>query len=337
MNFVEEMKNKAKSLQNSLVLPEGTEERTVIAAGKIIAEKVAKKVILIGNVDEVKKVASANKVSLDGVDIIDSTSSEWNEEFANEYYELRKKKGMTPEQAKEDIKNPLRFGAMMVRKDKADAMVAGALSATADVLRAGLTIIGTAPGMKTASSCFVMDTHNPKWGADGVLIFSDCAVIPTPTSEQLADIAGAAANSCKVMLGAEPVVAMMSYSTKGSGGNKDENILRVQEGVKLAHEKFPELLLDGELQADAALIPSVTEKKAPGSPITGKVNTLVFPDLGAGNIGYKLVQRLGHAEAIGPVLQGIARPVNDLSRGCSVEDVYMMIAITANQAIAAKK
>ncbi|MBQ4496380.1 MAG: phosphate acetyltransferase [Spirochaetaceae bacterium] len=332
MNFVEEMKNKAKSLQNSLVLPEGTEERTVIAAGKIIAEKVAKKVILIGNVDEVKEVAAANKVSLDGVDIIDSTSSEWNEEFANEYYELRKKKGMTPEQAKEDIKNPLRFGAMMVRKDKADAMVAGALSATADVLRAGLTIIGTAPGMKTASSCFVMDTHNPKWGADGVLIFSDCAVIPTPTSEQLADIAGAAANSCKVMLGAEPVVAMMSYSTKGSGGNKDENILRVQEGVKLAHEKFPELLLDGELQADAALIPSVTEKKAPGSPITGKVNTLVFPDLGAGNIGYKLVQRLAGADAFGPILQGFAKPISDLSRGCSADDIVTTAAITLVQA-----
>ncbi|MBR3813063.1 MAG: phosphate acetyltransferase [Spirochaetaceae bacterium] len=332
MNFVEEMKNKAKSLQNSLVLPEGTEERTVIAAGKIIAEKVAKKVILIGNVEEVKKVAAANKVSLDGVDIIDSTSSEWNEEFANEYYELRKKKGMTPEQAKEDIKNPLRFGAMMVRKDKADAMVAGALSATADVLRAGLTIIGTAPGMKTASSCFVMDTHNPKWGADGVLIFSDCAVIPTPTSEQLADIAGAAANSCKVMLGAEPVVAMMSYSTKGSGGNKDENILRVQEGVKLAHEKFPELLLDGELQADAALIPSVTEKKAPGSPITGKVNTLVFPDLGAGNIGYKLVQRLAGADAFGPILQGFAKPISDLSRGCSADDIVTTAAITLVQA-----
>ncbi|MBO4438952.1 MAG: phosphate acetyltransferase [Spirochaetaceae bacterium] len=332
MNFVEEMKSKAKSLQNSLVLPEGTEERTVIAAGKIIAEKVAKKVILIGNVDEVKKVAAANKVSLDGVDIIDSTSSEWNDDFANEYYELRKKKGMTPEQAKEDIKNPLRFGAMMVRKNKADAMVAGALSATADVLRAGLTIIGTAPGMKTASSCFVMDTHNPKWGADGVLIFSDCAVIPTPTSEQLADIAGAAANSCKVMLGAEPVVAMMSYSTKGSGGNKDENILRVQEGVKLAHEKFPELLLDGELQADAALIPSVTEKKAPGSPITGKVNTLVFPDLGAGNIGYKLVQRLAGADAFGPILQGFAKPISDLSRGCSADDIVTTAAITLVQA-----
>ncbi|NLK46932.1 MAG: phosphate acetyltransferase [Treponema sp.] len=308
MNFVEEMKSKAKNLQNSLVLPEGTEERTIIAATKIIAEKIAAKVTLIGNADEINKIAAANNVSLNGVDIVDSTSSEWNDDFANEYYELRKKKGMTLEQAKEDIKNPLRFGAMMVRKGKAEAIVAGALSATADVLRAGLTIIGTAEGMKTASSCFVMDTHNPKWGANGILIFSDCAVIPTPTSEQLADIAAAAANSCKIMLGTEPVVAMMSYSTKGSGGNKDENILRVQEAVRIAHEKFPELLLDGELQADAALIPSVTEKKAPNSPITGKVNTLIFPDLGAGNIGYKLVQRLAGADAFGPILQGFAKP-----------------------------
>lgn len=332
MNFVEQMKAKASSFQNSLVLPEGNEERTIEAAAKIIAQKLAKKVTLLGNPDEIKKVASSKGVNLDGVTIIDPQVSEWNEEFANEYYELRKKKGMALEQATVDIKNMLRFGAMMVRKGKADAMVAGALSATADVLRAGLTIIGTAPGMKTASSCFVMDTHNSKWGSDGVLIFSDCAVIPTPTSEQLADIAGAAALSCKTMLGAEPVVSMMSYSTKGSGGNKDENILRVQEGVRLAHEKFPELCLDGELQADASLIPSVTEKKAPNSPITGKVNVLVFPDLGAGNIGYKLVQRLAGADAFGPILQGFAKPISDLSRGCSADDIVTTAAITLVQA-----
>ena len=210
-------------------------------------------------------------------------------------------------------------------------MVAGALSATADVLRAGLTIIGTAPGMKTASSCFVMDMHNSKWGADGIMIFSDCAVVPCPTSEQLADIAGAAAESCRTMLGVEPVVAMMSFSTKGSGG-KDENVLRVQEGVRIAKEKFPSLCLDGEIQADAALIPSVTEKKAPGSPITGKVNTLIFPDLGAGNIGYKLVQRLAGADAFGPILQGFASPISDLSRGCSVEDIVITSAVTLVQA-----
>ena len=331
MNFVEVMKKKAGALQNRLVLPEGTEERTVAAAAQIIKEKLAASVTLLGNKADIEKVAAAKGVSLAGINIIDPENSEWHDDFAAVYCELRAKKGMTMEQAHVDMKNALRFGAMMVRKNKADAMVAGALSATADVLRAGLTIIGTAPGMKTASSCFVMDMHNPKWGADGIMIFSDCAVVPCPTSEQLADIAGAAAESCRTMLGVEPVVAMMSFSTKGSGG-KDENVLRVQEGVRIAKEKFPSLCLDGEIQADAALIPSVTEKKAPGSPITGKVNTLIFPDLGAGNIGYKLVQRLAGADAFGPILQGFASPISDLSRGCSAEDIVITSAVTLVQA-----
>ena len=331
MNFVDAMKKKAGELQNRLVLPEGSEERTVAAAAQIIKEKLAASVTLLGNKADVEKVAAAKGVSLAGINIIDPENSEWHDDFAAVYCELRAKKGMTMEQAHVDMKNALRFGAMMVRKNKADAMVAGALSATADVLRAGLTIIGTAPGMKTASSCFVMDMHNPKWGADGIMIFSDCAVVPCPTSEQLADIAGAAAESCRTMLGVEPVVAMMSFSTKGSGG-KDENVLRVQEGVRIAKEKFPSLCLDGEIQADAALIPSVTEKKAPGSPITGKVNTLIFPDLGAGNIGYKLVQRLAGADAFGPILQGFASPISDLSRGCSVEDIVITSAVTLVQA-----
>ncbi len=331
MNFVDAMKKKAGELQNRLVLPEGSEERTVAAAAQIIKEKLAASVTLLGNKADIEKVAAAKGVSLAGINIIDPENSEWHDDFAAVYCELRAKKGMTMEQAHVDMKNALRFGAMMVRKNKADAMVAGALSATADVLRAGLTIIGTAPGMKTASSCFVMDMHNPKWGADGIMIFSDCAVVPCPTSEQLADIAGAAAESCRTMLGVEPVVAMMSFSTKGSGG-KDENVLRVQEGVRIAKEKFPSLCLDGEIQADAALIPSVTEKKAPGSPITGKVNTLIFPDLGAGNIGYKLVQRLAGADAFGPILQGFASPISDLSRGCSVEDIVITSAVTLVQA-----
>lgn len=331
MNFVDAMKKKAGELQNRLVLPEGTEERTVAAAAQIIKEKLAASVTLLGNKADIEKVAAAKGVSLAGINIIDPENSEWHDDFAAVYCELRAKKGMTMEQAHVDMKNALRFGAMMVRKNKADAMVAGALSATADVLRAGLTIIGTAPGMKTASSCFVMDMHNSKWGADGIMIFSDCAVVPCPTSEQLADIAGAAAESCRTMLGVEPVVAMMSFSTKGSGG-KDENVLRVQEGVRIAKEKFPSLCLDGEIQADAALIPSVTEKKAPGSPITGKVNTLIFPDLGAGNIGYKLVQRLAGADAFGPILQGFASPISDLSRGCSVEDIVITSAVTLVQA-----
>lgn len=331
MNFVEEMKKKATALQKRLVLPEGTEERTIAAAAQIMADNLAKEVILLGNVDEIKKNAGAKGVSLDGITLIDPETSEWNTDFAQEYYELRKKKGMTEEQAAIDIRHFLRFGAMMVRKGMADSMVAGALSSTADVLRAGLTIIGTAAGTKTASSCFVMDTHDSKWGSDGLMIFSDCAVIPVPTSEQLADIALSAADSCRKMIGAEPVVAMLSFSTKGSGGNH-ENVLRVQEGVELAKEKAPTLLLDGELQADAALIPSVTEKKAPGSPITGKVNTIVFPDLGAGNIGYKLVQRLAGADAYGPFLQGFAKPISDLSRGCSVEDIVATAAVTLVQA-----
>lgn len=331
MNFVDAMKKKAGELQNRLVLPEGSEERTVAAAAQIIKEKLAASVTLLGKKADIEKVAAAKGVSLAGINIIDPENSEWHDDFAAVYCELRAKKGMTMEQAHVDMKNALRFGAMMVRKNKADAMVAGALSATADVLRAGLTIIGTAPGMKTASSCFVMDMHNPKWGADGIMIFSDCAVVPCPSSEQLADIAGAAAESCRTMLGVEPVVAMMSFSTKGSGG-KDENVLRVQEGVRIAKEKFPSLCLDGEIQADAALIPSVTEKKAPGSPITGKVNTLIFPDLGAGNIGYKLVQRLAGADAFGPILQGFASPISDLSRGCSVEDIVITSAVTLVQA-----
>ena len=331
MDFVKEMKAKAIQYQNRLVLPEGTEERTVAAAAQIVAEKLAKNVTLLGEKSEIEKIAAAKGVSLDGIEIIDPKKSDYAEEFANAFYELRKHKGMTPEQAKIDMESPLRFAAMMVRLGKADAMVAGAENTTGDVLRAGLTVIGTAPGTKTASSCFVMQMKDSSWGSDGMMIFSDCAVIPTPSAEQLSDIAISAAQSCKNFIGAEPAVAMLSFSTKGSGG-KDENVLRVQEGFRLAKEKAPELLIDGELQADAALIPSVTEKKSPGSPIIGKVNTLVFPDLGAGNIGYKLVQRLAGAEAFGPVLQGFAKPISDLSRGCSVEDIVVTSAVTLVQA-----
>jgi len=331
MDFVKEMKAKAIQYQNRLVLPEGTEERTVAAAAQIVAEKLAKNVTLLGEKSEIEKIAAAKGVSLDGIEIIDPKKSDYAEEFANAFYELRKHKGMTPEQAKIDMESPLRFAAMMVRLGKADAMVAGAENTTGDVLRAGLTVIGTAPGTKTASSCFVMQMKDSSWGSDGMMILSDCAGIPTPSAEQLSDIAISAAQSCKNFIGAEPAVAMLSFSTKGSGG-KDENVLRVQEGFRLAKEKAPELLIDGELQADAALIPSVTEKKSPGSPIIGKVNTLVFPDLGAGNIGYKLVQRLAGAEAFGPFLQGFAKPISDLSRGCSVEDIVVTSAVTLVQA-----
>ncbi len=340
MNFVEEMKKKAKDYQNSLVLPEGTEERTVQAAAKIVAEKLAKKVTLFGKKEDVEKVAKDKGVSLDGIDIIDPATSDWLEDFGKEYFEERKGKINKKTGAAEVpdvesakgflVKNPLFFGAMMVRLGKADAMVSGALSATADLLRAGLKVIGTAKGTKTASSCFVMDTHDKKWGKDGYLIFADCAVNPRPTAEQLADIALDSAKSCRDLLGAEPAVAMLSFSSKGSAGGED--VQKVQDAVKMAHEREPGLLLDGELQADAALIPEVTARKAPGSPITGKVNTVVFPSLEAGNIGYKLVQRFSGADAYGPILQGFAQPISDLSRGCSVEEIVVTSAITLVQA-----
>lgn len=332
MDFAKTMREKAVALGNRLVLPEGTEPRTIQAARKIADGKIASAVTLLGAESAVRKAAAECSVDLSGIGIVDPAGSEWLEDFAGAYYEKRKAKGMTPEQAKTDMLSPLRFGAMMVNKGYADSMVAGAESTTADVLRAGLTVIGTAPGSKTASSCFVMQMPDESWGSGGLMIFSDCAVIPTPSSEQLADIAVSAAKSCRDFIGAEPVAAFLSFSTKGSGGNKDENILRVREGVRLLGEKKPDFVFDGELQADAALVPAVTQKKAPGSPVEGKVNTLIFPDLGAGNIGYKLVQRLAGAQAFGPFLQGFAKPVSDLSRGCSVEDIVTTAAVTLVQA-----
>lgn len=328
MDFAHTMKEKAKNLQKRVVLPEGGEERTIAAAVELVRQQYAKEVTLLAARDDVLK--NAKGADLSGITIIDPTTSEWLPEFAEEYYQVRKHKGMTQEQAAKDIKHFMLFGAMMVRLGKTDAMVAGALSPTADVLRAGLTVIGTASGIKTVSSCFIMDMHDEKWGVGGLMGFADCAVNPQPTSEQLSDIAIASAATFKSLVGAEPVVAMLSFSSKGSGGNH-ENVLRVQEGVRLAKQKAPDLLLDGELQLDAALIPSITEKKAPGSPITGKVNTIIFPDLGAGNIGYKLVQRFAGADAFGPFLQGFAKPISDLSRGCSIEDIVATSCVTMVQ------
>lgn len=331
MSFAETMRNKAKGFGNRIVLPEGTEARTVQAARILKDQKIASEVTLLGEEAAVAAVAKANGVKLDGINVVNPLKSAWLDDFSNTYYEKRKAKGLTAEQARIDIAGVIRFGAMMVAKGYADSMVAGAENTTADMLRAGLTVIGTAPGSKTASSCFVMEMQDKKWGHNGMMIFSDCAVIPTPSSEQLADIAASAAKSCREFIGAEPVVAMLSFSTKGSGG-KDESVLRVQEGVRILAERKPDFVFDGELQADAALVPSVTQKKAPGSPITGKVNTIVFPDLGAGNIGYKLVQRLAGADAYGPFLQGFAKPISDLSRGCSVDDIVTTAAVTLVQA-----
>jgi phosphate acetyltransferase len=330
MDFVKEMRAKAASLKKRLVLPEGTEGRTIRAARILVDEGLAAAVTLVGGEEAVQAAAGKEGVNLAGILIVHPGSSAFLETYAGEYYELRKHKGMTPEQAKTDITDPLRWGAMMVRRGEADAMVAGAENTTGDVLRAGLAIIGTVPGLKTASSCFVMSGLDPAWGREGALLFSDCAVVPDPTAEQLADIAESAAQSCREFLGVEPVVALMSFSTKGSA--KHDDVAKVQAAVELLRGKNPGFVFDGELQADAALVPSVTDKKAPGSPVRGRVNTLVFPDLGAGNIGYKLVQRLGKADAFGPFLQGFAKPVSDLSRGASVDDIVVTCAVTLSRA-----
>ena len=330
MDFVETMKSKAASMRKKLVLPEGAEPRVMKAARIIVNEQLAVSVTLLGTVPDIRKTAEREGISLNGIEIIGPHADARLGKYAHEYYELRKHKGMTEEQARIDMADPLRWGAMMVRTGEADAMVAGAESTTGDVLRAGLAIIGTTAGVKTASSCFVMAGFDPKWGMDGMFIFSDCAVIPDPTPDQLADITESAAKSCREFLGAEPVVALMSFSTKGSARHND--VFNVQSAVQILKDRKPDFVFDGELQADAALVPSVTEKKAPGSPIMGKVNTLIFPDLGSGNIAYKLLQRLGNAEAFGPFLQGFAKPISDLSRGASVDDIVTTCAVTLSRA-----
>ena len=337
MDFKKVMKDLAREYQHSLVLPEGTEIRTLTAAVRIMAEKLATEVTVVGSKEEIEALAAEKGLDLTNIVIIDPTESEWYDEFVTKYCKLRAKKGMTPEQAAIDMKDELRFGAMMVKTGKADAMVAGARSSTADVLRAGLTIIGTAADSKTASSCFIMDTHNENWGSHGLLIFSDCAVLPNPNADQLADIAVGASHSCESFLGVEPIVAMLSFSTNGSGGN-NESVLKVREATKLAREHRSDLIIEGEMQLDAALIPEVTLTKYPESATRNKkVNTLIFPDLNAGNIGYKLVQRLAKADAYGPILQGFALPISDLSRGCSVDDIITTAAITLVQAGHKKK
>ncbi|WP_461247544.1 phosphate acetyltransferase [Treponema sp. R6D11] len=330
MDFVSIMKAKAAGSLKRLVLPEGNEERTIRAARILVDEKLASSVTLLGNIAGIQEVAMKEGVDLTGIALVHpGTDSSVLSKYANEYYELRKKKGMTPEQAKIDITDPLRWGAMMVHLGDADASVAGAINTTGDVLRAGLAIIGTAPGIKTASSCFVMTGMDPQYGKEGSMIFSDCAVIPDPLAEQLADITECAAQSCREFLNTEPVAALLSFSSKGSA--KHDNVTKVQEAVKILETRNLGFVFDGELQADAALVPSVLDKKAPGSPVRGKVNTLIFPDLGSGNIGYKLVQRLGKAQAYGPFLQGFAKPISDLSRGASVEDIVTTCAVTLSR------
>ena len=334
MSLIEQLIQRAKADKQRIVLPEGTEERTLKAANQILTDGVAD-LILLGNVEEIQEKAREWGLgNISKATLIDPQNSEKSEEYAQMLFELRKKKGMTLEEARKKVTDPLYYGCMIIKSGEADGQLAGARNTTGDVLRPALQIIKTAPGITCVSGAMLLLTHAPECGDNGVLVMGDVAVTPVPDANQLAQIAICTARTAKAVAGIEPRVAMLSFSTHGSA--KHEVVDKVVEATRIAHEMDPELLLDGELQADAALVPSVGASKAPGSPIAGKANVLVVPSLEVGNIGYKLVQRLGHATAVGPILQGIARPVNDLSRGCSIDDVYKMIAITANQAIAAK-
>lgn len=335
MNLLEHIVARAKSNKQRIVLPEATEERTLRAADKVLAEGVAN-IILIGNPAEINSLAEKwGLKNIDKATIIDPENNPKSEEYATLLAELRKKKGMTIEQARELVKDPLYLGCMIIKTGDADGQISGALSTTGETLRPALQIIKCAPGITCVSGAMLLITKEPQYGENGVLVVGDVAVTPMPDAQQLAQIAVCTAQTAKSVAGfAEPRVAMLSFSTKGSA--KHEVVDKVVEATKLAKEMDPELKIDGELQADAALVPSVGEKKAPGSEIAGKANVLVYPCLEVGNISYKMVQRLGGAEAIGPVLQGIARPVNDLSRGCSVDDIYKLVAITACQAMDAK-
>ncbi|WP_165023170.1 phosphate acetyltransferase [Dysgonomonas sp. ZJ279] len=334
MDLIKQIIERAKSNKQRIVLPEGTEERTIKAADQLLRDGVAD-IILIGNPSEIQSLAT--KLGLKNIDkatIIDPLNYSQKETYANLLFDLRKAKGMTIEQATKLAEDPLYLGCLMIKNGDADGEIAGAQNTTGDVLRPALQIIKTAPGISVVSGAFLMFTQNKEYGKDGLLFFADCAVTPDPTASQLAEIAVATGHTARALTGEEPQVAILSFSSKGSA--KHPLVDKVIEATQLAQKIDPTLSLDGELQADAAIVPSVGASKAPGSKVAGHANVLVFPSLEVGNIAYKLVQRLGNAEAVGPILQGMAAPVNDLSRGCSVDDIYKMVAIAANQAIAAK-
>lgn len=333
MALLDEIKAKAASLKKTIVLCEGEDRRVVEAAAQITKEGIAK-IVLIGNEEEAKKVAP--NVDLTGITLIDPLTSEKTAEYAKILYEARKAKGMTEEQAAVQAKDRTMFGALMLKAGDVDGYVSGACHSTANTLRPGLQVVKTAPGIKTVSSCFIMiaPEGGNKYNPDGVAVFADCAINIEPDAQQLADIAVSSAKTAKAIAGIEPRVAMLSFSTKGSGNDDKffKSVPKVQEATRLAKEMAPDLALDGEFQFDAAVAPEVGELKAPGSKVAGHANVFIFPNINAGNIGYKIAQRFGGYMAIGPVCQGFAKPLNDLSRGCNVDDIVATVAVTALQA-----
>jgi len=328
MDFVQGLRDKAAKLNRTILLPEAHDERMLKAAAAVRDQGFAK-IVLLGDEQTIAGALEALDLKAEGIGVIDPARSTYRPEFVRAYHQMREHKGMTAEKAEQTLADPLFFGAMLVHKGMADGMVAGAVNSTGNVLRAGFQIIGTAPGASLVSSCFVM--VKPEWpfGHEGQIVFGDCAVNPQPDASQLADIAIATAATGRQLCGLEPRVAMLSYSTMDSGSGPDVD--KVIEATRLVREKAPDLLVDGPLQLDAAIVPEIGSRKAPDSPVAGKANVVIFPDLDAGNIGYKLVQRLAGAEAVGPILQGMAAGVNDLSRGCSVDDIVNVVAITALQ------
>lgn len=329
MSFIEKIKEKAKMDIKTIVLPESEDTRVLEATQKILKQGFAK-IILIGNKEEVIKRAEQNNIDIIGADIIEPETSNKFDEYANSFYELRKNKGITLEQAKQILLEPIYFGMMMLKLGEVDGLVSGACHSTANTLRPALQILKTAPNTKLVSAFFAMVVPNCEYGEDGVFIFGDSGLVENPTADELSEIAISSSKSFKTLTGAEPKVAMLSYSTYGSA--KSELTQKVIEATKLLKDKSPSLLCDGELQLDAAIVPEIAMSKAPNSPLKGNANTLIFPDLNSGNIGYKLVQRLAKAEAYGPLCQGISKPVNDLSRGCNSDDIAGVVAITCVQA-----
>lgn len=327
MSLIERLKERAKANRKTIVLPESTDERVLDAAVKLTDQGIAK-IVLIGAEEEIRTAAADR--NLDGIMVVDPAHYDQKEEMRNQLVELRKHKGMTPEQAEATLENPLYFATMLVQMGQADGMVAGAVSSTSSVLRPALQILKTAPGTKLVSAFFLMVVPNSEYGANGSFIFADSGLNENPDPEQLVEIAKSSAESFELLVEEDAYLAMLSYSTKGSASSElTEKMIRATELMK---DTYPEIPCDGELQVDAAIVPSVAASKAPGSDVAGKANVLIFPNLDAGNIGYKLVQRLAKAEAYGPVLQGIGAPVNDLSRGCTDEDIVGVVAITAVQA-----